>query len=814
MRPFRALSSFCVISLLLCSLSFAVQPDRIAGNLNNGLTVSLHGNLHPAAKAEFDVGRANSNQPMENLSISFRPSPTQEADLDQLLRDQQNPKSPLYHKWLTPSQFGARFGLSANDLQKVKTWLASQGFTVTRVANSRNQVFFDGTVGQVETAFKTEIHNYAVNGEIHYANSSEPQIPAALSGIALAVQHLHNFEPKPRATVRHVLANPEFTSHVSGNHFLTPGDFATIYALQSLYSSGGVDGSGQKIAITGQSQIVLTDVSNFRSAAGLAANQPTTSVVPNTGSGATCSGDEGESDLDVEYSGGVAPNANIHLYYAGLGTGTSCGTRSAGAFDALQYIIDNNLAPIISNSYGDCEANIGLSFAQTMQGWVQQGNSQGQTVVSASGDSGAADCDYQVTSASQGLAVDLPAAIPEVTGAGGTEFNGDAAATVTGGDAGATTYWSGTNGGADTISSALSYIPEMGWNDSTADIAAGGVISASGGGASTFFTKPSWQTGTGVPNDGQRDVPDIAVSASADHDGYLFCSSDGAVTCTNGFRDANGNLAVVGGTSAAAPTISATLALINEYMGGSGFGNVNTMLYPTYASTPSAFNDVTTGDNRVPCTSGSVDCPSGTTTIGYSAGTGYDQVTGLGSINGWILAQAWASSTPRFILTPAVNSVAVSAGTTATVDIKVDAINGFNSPLTFTCTDPASESNCSVSPAGATTQSSVTLSITTTAATGKLRSPFDRGTGFLYAALLPGLFGIVFAGSRKRSRTLRWFGLFMLLGITSISFLGCGGSSTTRNPGTLKQAYTITVNATTGGSSPTTGSTTITLNVQ
>src|ERR1700740_1280320 len=100
-----------------------------------------------------------------------------------------------------------------------------------------------------------------------------------------------------------------------------------------------------------------------------------------------------------------------------------------------------------------------------MQGWIQQANAQGQTVISAVGDSGAADCDFQVTSATHGIAVDLPGAIPEVTGMGGTEFNGDAEATVTGRDAGATAYWSGTTGGTDTISSALSYIPEMAWND-------------------------------------------------------------------------------------------------------------------------------------------------------------------------------------------------------------------------------------------------------------------------------------------------------------------------------------------------------------
>ena len=462
---------------------------------------------------------------MSGVSLVFKPSAAQQSALDKLLAQQQDASSPNYHRWVTPAEFADRFGLSQNDINKVISWLQSQGLTVTRTANSRNQVFFEGSVAQIEAAFRTEIHNYLVDGEMHYANATEPSVPAALSSIVLAVQNLHTFQPKPRAAVRRTSDSPDphFTSHLSGNHFLSPGDFATIYDVQALYT-GGIDGTGQKIALTGQSPINLADVANFRTAAGLSASAPTLLLMPGTGTSTRCSGDEAESDLDVEWSGGVAKNASIILVYPGLLTNESCSNRSFGAFDALQYAIDQNVAPVISNSYGNCEANIGLPFAQTMRGWVQQANAQGQTVVSSTGDSGASDCDFQSTSATQGFAVDIPGAIPEVTGMGGTEFNGDAAASVSGGNASATTYWNGTTGGTDAIASAISYIPEMAWNDSAFDVANGGVISASGGGASTFFTKPSWQTGTGVPSDGKRDMPDLALNSSADHDGYLFCS--------------------------------------------------------------------------------------------------------------------------------------------------------------------------------------------------------------------------------------------------------------------------------------------------
>ncbi|MGB0006893.1 MAG: S53 family peptidase [Candidatus Sulfotelmatobacter sp.] len=700
-----------LLPLLASSLCFAAQPDRITGPIDSSQMVPLKGNVHGLAQSRFDLGRTDGNQMVSGVTLVFHPSATQQNDLNKLLAQQQERSSPNYHKWLTPAQFADRFGMSKGDISQAVSWLESQGFTVTSVANSRNLISFDGTVAQIELVFATEIHNYLVDDVIHFANATNPSVPAALAASVLSIGHLHNFSPKPRAIVRKINSagvDSHFTSHISGEHFLTPGDFATIYHLGPLYSAG-MDGAGHNIAIIGQSTVRATDLSNFRSAAGLAAKVPEYILYPSTSTATRCSGDEGESDLDLEWSGGVANSANIIFVYAGLGPGDTCSSRSNDVWNALQYAVDQNLAPVISTSYGYCESGLGESFVDTVQGWAQQANTQGQTIMAASGDDGAADCDGAVTSATHGPAVDVPAAIPEVTGMGGTEFFGDPASTS------ATTYWNAT-GSSDDISSALSYISEEAWNDTAFNLTqSGGTIAASGGGASIYFGKPKWQTGTGVPADSKRDVPDLALSTSPDHDGYLFCSEDGpnntiVATCTSGFRDASSDLAVVGGTSAAAPTFSAILTLIEQYLSASGLANINPNLYSLAASNASVFHDATTGNNIVPCTSGTTGCPSSAPfQYGFTAGTGYDQVTGLGSVDADALALAWkASLDPDFQLSAgALNPSSIPAGSSTTATLTISAIAGSTGMVVN-----FGASSCSGLPAGAScsfNQNSVTF---------------------------------------------------------------------------------------------------------
>jgi hypothetical protein len=935
--------------LLISSLSFAAVSDRITGPIDSSQKVALYGNMHGLARPQSDLGRADGSRQIDGISLNFHLSAAQQKDLNQFLAQLGNPKSPHFHKYLTIPQYAARFGMSQNDLDKVVAWVQSQGFTNIKIAPSHNKISFDGTVAQIESAFALEMHNYLVDGVVHLANAVNPSVPVALSGAAQYVGHLNDFAPKPRLKVK-----PHLTSYISGNHFVAPGDFATIYDLNPLYTAGDT-GSNQKIVIVGQSTVSTTDLSNFRSAAGLSVSTPTLTLIEGTGT--RCSGDEGESDLDIEWSGGVAKAAQVTFLYAGLGTSDSCDSRFDSVWDALEDALTGSLtqgdtgtpvAPFVSTSYGYCEEGIqeqDPEFVQQIQGWVQTGQTLGVTLVSASGDSGAADCDADSeTSATQGFAVDAPASIPETTGAGGTNFEADAAVCSTDCPPGANPpYWAAAGASSDTLSSALEYIQEDAWNDTATNILGGGGLGASGGGASIYFTKPTWQTGTGVPADGKRDVPDVAMHASADKDGYLFCSEDdgsgGLVsTCTDGFRTgAGGNFTIVGGTSAAAPTFTAIMTLVNQYLGNTsatGLAPINPMLYSLYTNnaTSQAFHDITSGNNDVPCTTGTTNCPSGTTEYGFSAGVGYDQVTGLGSVDGFNLAQAWAATITNFTLAPSPASVTAVAGQNSTsTTITITPLNGFTGtvtfsctgapagatcvftpinstsstlviqgipanaaagtttvtvkgasgstsssttvsltvtatsdtftltsslgtgtlsvaqgqtsgpvtftvtsstgfivtsgsssttvlPVTYSCTGLPSESTCLFAPSSTSSATSVTVTIKTTAPTAELVRP-NSNMRIFYAALLPGLFGIMFTmGSRKRKsslRGLRFLSLIVALGFSTLWLSSCGGSSSggNSNPGTPQGTSTVVINATTGGSSPITATSSVTLTV-
>jgi subtilase family serine protease len=778
--------------LLLLAAPGGTQTNsrsRIAGAIDSASLAPVRGTAHPLALPRFDQGRTNSTTVLSGVSLAFRLSPGQQADLDRLLREQQDPSSANYHKWLTPDEYAARFGMTSGDLAKVASWLESQGLKVEQISRSRTEISVSGTVGQIEHAFHTELHNYAINGEQHFANATDLSFPAAFSSQVLGVRNLNDFHPRPH--LRKV--SPHFTSNQSGNHFVEPGDFATIYNLGPLYSQG-LDGSGEKIAVVGQTTIAVSDVTAFRAASGLSANTPTTVLVPSTGPGTSCSSDIAEADLDVEWSGAVAKGATVTYYYAGVGSGHTCSNRSFNVFDALHYVIANNLSPVISISYGNCEANIGSSTANIFRQWFQQANSQGQTVSAASGDDGAADCDFNVTSATHGLAVDIPAAIPEVTGIGGSEFTGDSKVTPANGCAPADPpYWSGScqlNSGP----TALIYIPETTWNDTTA----GQTLSAGGGGASKLFTKPSWQTGPGVPADSARDVPDVSLNASPNHDPYLFCTQG---SCVTGFRDGSNNLAAVGGTSVGAPAFAGILAIINQATQSIGQGNANQTLYNLAVSTPSAFHDITTGDNKVPCTPpGTANCPS-SGVIGFSAGSNYDQATGLGSINAFNLVTAWSGfvSGGSFSLTAQPTAFTITnIGQSGTSTITVSASNGFAGSVNLACAVPSTATaniSCSVSPSSVTlsattTTANATLTINALAASGELR----RGRMEWLAAflVLPALLWIGLPNRWHRPGVLAMllFGLLALLP-------ACGGGSSPQ-PQPKSATYSVTVNGTSG----------------
>jgi len=645
-KTILVLNGLAVLGLVcwLSRISFTQSPkqDRIAGPIAGSPAVWLEGNRRPMFRPENDMGPVEGSFKLENISLMFRLTESQQADLTALLAEQQDPSSPDYHHWLTPEQYADRFGLSPNDMNQVVAWLQSQGFTVTQTARSRDWVSFSGTAAQVQAAFQTEIHNFSLNGQTYYGNATEPAVPGALADVALGIHGLDNYPLKPRGVFRQVKTepNPNFTSSITGNTYVAPGDFAIIYDVNNLYSAG-IDGTGQSIAIMGQTDLYNngSDITAFRSAAGLPAKSPTVILIPGASDPGVSSGDIDEASLDVEWSGAVAKNATIIFVNGGAG----------GVFNAFQYAIDQDLAPVISVSYGACEANWGSSNLSALDELAAQANTQGQTIVAAAGDSGAADCDSStstttVTTATHGYAVDAPASDPHVTGMGGSEFN-----------EGTGTYWEpATAATGDILNSALSYIPEIVWNDTSSPKNTNNELLAGGGGASIFFPKPTWQTGTGVPSDNARDVPDLSLNASSLHDGYLICVQG---SCVSGFRNPNNTtlpnaLTVVGGTSTATPTFAGIVALINQQMNTpTGQGNINPTLYSMAATSPAAFHDITTGNNMVPCTAGTTDCPNGGE-IGYSAGVGYDQASGLGSVDAYNLVTAagvWNLAAPTLI---------------------------------------------------------------------------------------------------------------------------------------------------------------------
>jgi len=738
-KQFSLLSLIAACALAAGSLSAQSVRPRIQTEINTNQPSILKGSLHPLAQSRFDAGRMPGNTELHGVTIFFKRSDAQEAALQALIKAQQTPSSPQYHKWLTPEQFGAQFGMADADLAKVQSWLESEGFKIDSVNRGKTAIHFSGTAAQVERAFATEMHYYNVNGEKHYAPSTEISVPAALAGAVTAVQNLHDFHPKPMhiQSKKLVNARKQYTYNNSGTQgvFFAPGDIKVAYDINPLIGAGN-DGTGQVIAIMGQSAIQTTDIENFQQAAGLTVKDPQLTLVPNTGtstvnpgcsggSSYTCGGDEGESDLDIEWSSATAPGATINFVYTG-GDLTN-GTPTYGVFDSYQYAVDNKIGNIISMSYGTCETEFANDQTDynALEAIGSQAVSQGQTVLASSGDSGSTACSgyTDLTSAQQStLSVNYPASSAYVTGVGGTEMT---QANATPGSS--NPYWQQetTNGGI-ILTTALSYIPEIAWNDDSSQYG----LSASGGGTSALAARPSWQTGvTGIPSGSFRLVPDVSLYSSPNYPGYLYCTSDesdwfpgdnqgdpaqtascGATSGTYEFYDnQTGYFTVAGGTSFAAPIFAGMMAIVNQAKGyTTGQGLANTELYSLAANSAtyaSAFHDVTTGNNN--CTAGTTYC--GSQTGGFSAGTGYDQVTGLGSVDLANLVTAYASSTTTLIgtttsvtaanTTPTVNtndtitiSVSPASGSavpTGTVTVKIDGTAVSGSPFTLTTSGTA-----------------------------------------------------------------------------------------------------------------------------
>ncbi len=652
---------FIFISLLSCCLWLsagsseaqvnAQAATQMTRSVNDSELVTLYGNVHRAMQSATDLGAVPDSRLFEHMVLQMRRPAAEQQALDQYIEDLHNPESPNFHKWGTAAQFGQRFGLAAQDVEAVKSWLESKGFTVHAVYPNL-AVDFSGTAGQVRSAFHTAIHNVEVNGEHHLSNMTDPEIPAALGAVVVGPVTLNDFKPRP-------LSHPRAQYTVSASYQLVvPGDLQTIYNLNPVYSAG-ISGQGQTIALLERTNLYSNgDFNTFRKTLGLSRKYPLgklTVVHPQPGTAGTCAdpgvlvGDDGEAAVDVEWASAAAPNATVEL--------ASCADTDLqfGAFIALQNLLTGKSAPpaTMSLSYSSPESEQGADYNQYIDSLYQLAVYEGVSLFVAAGDAGAAIADDNSHAATHAISVNALASTPHNVAVGGTDY-GDTFLGET------NAYWNGTNSAS--YNSAKSYVPEIPWDDSCASelisIALGYAVpygvdgacnsavgeqfflttgagsggpSACASGAPTVngvvsgtcagYAKPSYQASLfGNPSDGVRDLPDVSMFAANGVWGhyYVVCYSNPAAKappCNNPPSSWSG----AGGTSFGAPILAGVQALINQ-AAGSMQGNPNFVYYrlakSEYGSSGSSacnstlgnatdpgciFHDVTLGDMDVNC---------------------------------------------------------------------------------------------------------------------------------------------------------------------------------------------------------------------
>jgi|HubBroStandDraft_6_1064221.scaffolds.fasta_scaffold00414_15 subtilase family serine protease len=655
----------------------------ITSAINETNRVTLAGNTRPEANAKNDRGRVSDDLMLEHMHLQLRRPAEQDAALDRYIEELQTPGSANYHQWLTAQDFGEQYGLAKADLGAITTWLQGHGFKVNVVYASGMVIDFSGTAGMVRQAFQTEIHQLEVKGKSHIANMSDPRIPAALAPAVVGIASLNDFKP-------HAMYRPKsdytFTSGGFTYYAVVAADLATIYNLNPLFKAG-TTGKGQTVVVVEDTNMKPGDWNTFRSTLGLSGYTSGSLVIehPPSAGANNCNnpdinGDSDEASLDAEWASAAAPNATIVM--------ASCSdTVTFGGLIAIQNLLNGNAPPaIVSMSYGICEAFSGASLNASFSSAFQQAVTEGVSVFVSSGDAAAAGCDRGAEDASHGIGISGWGGTKYNVAVGGTDFGDSYAGTNT-------TYWSATN--SPTFGSALSYVPEIPWNDSCASVlistiegygttygssgfcnstlggefldtvggsggpsgCATGAPAVSGvvGGTCRGYSKPFWQVGLGVAKDGVRDTPDVSLFAANGLWGhyYVFCDSVGGSPCSTTAPDTwfGG-----GGTSFSSPILAGFQALVNQRMNARQ-GNPNVAYYklaaaeygatgnPSCSSTLGnaaasncVFYDVTQGDMDVPCSPGSHDCyfPSGTIGVLSTLDGMYEPA--YGTTTGWDFA--------------------------------------------------------------------------------------------------------------------------------------------------------------------------------
>lgn len=639
---------FCSVAavILFCTvLGFAQSetPDRLTSPIVAAKRTVTNG-VHPLATKKNDMGRITGTQVFHRMVLLMQRSNAQEADLRQLLQDQQDPGSPRYRQWLAPTEFGERFGPSSNDIAKIAGWLRARGFAVETPSNGRQFLVFTGTSAQVESAFQTEMHRYRVNGKMYFANARPASIPAALAPAVIGLASLNSFT---RFTPQyHKAANPQI--EIQNQALTGPADLSAIYDAAPLQKAN-VLGQGQSIALIEESNIVPQDVTDFRTIAKLPA--ATLNVIVNGPDPGPVYGEETEAIADVEYAGALAPDAALNVIV------TASTEFNQGIDLSTAYAVDNDISPITSLSYGGCEI-LNNTFAPSSvalyKAAYEQGAAEGISHFVSSGDYGGDGCGNSGLSA--GFGVNAIGDSPWNVSVGGTEFIMPDA----------NLYFPPPS------YNATGYIPESTWNDY--ENPEDGRPLAGGGGVSINFTKPAWQTGPGVPADGARDTPDVSL-VSGDNLAYMVCEADAGGDCSQGYA-----LGLIG-TSLASPSWAGIQALVNQQNNEvGGAGNPNPAYYRLAAGSNSPFHDITVGDTNVP--DNCIDeiffvfCPGGSTDLaGYVATPGYDLATGLGSVDVNKLVTNWLAPTGSgaatvTLSTGGVTSIMHGDAVTANVTVK------------------------------------------------------------------------------------------------------------------------------------------------
>jgi subtilase family serine protease len=755
-------------SLLVTGFSASAQSapelvlgprSRIQQQMDSRLTAAIQGSVRRDLASSQDLGAVEDALPLR-LYMVLQRTPEQQAALDNLLARQQQPTAPEFHKWLTPQEFGKRFGASQEDIAKITNWLEAMGMRVNGVQNNATFIDFIATAAQVRAVFQTQLHYFNVKGRKYPALTRDPLIPAAMAPVVAGIMGLNKIPRRPNHSkvrqasydsVTHRWHNfntglsPAYNDGL-GDYNVTPQDLYTIYNVNKVFTTGNL-AKTSTIAVIEESDIeygsvnpntgVATggDVATFRSTFGVPG---TLNMHVYHGYGSvTCSnpgidpdgnGEDIEASLDAEWANALAPSANLIFM--------SCDqNQDQGITTSMMALIDNNLADVMSLSYGGGELEFTSADFSAQDSMYAQAASQGQSILISSGDSGSDVADQNTAgTATSGFNVNGFGA-PNVTMTGGTDFV-DTYDSIEGG-APQSTYWGNTN--SSYYGDALSYVPETAWNDSCASsilanyegysgagycalgpnqnpFIDGDVVGGSGG-FSTHYSVPSYQSGILGYSGTKRAQPDIAGFASAGFWGHalVFCDSyQSGVDCSS-----SSSFGLAGGTSFVAPYMAGMTGLLIDYT-SSRQGLLNPALYAlartqfTAAGTAHAcysngqtsntgvtsslpvstctFNDVTSSNNDVPCQMGSTNCyvnpgasygmlslnGSNSLSVGYPSTPGYDEVSGIGTVNAYNLLSNWNSAfTSSTNLTASPASISSSQSTTLTATVVGGTPTGF-----------------------------------------------------------------------------------------------------------------------------------------